>query len=289
MSLEQTKRAWAVRHPEIDGIGKVVLMRMADFSADDGSSVFASVPRIAADCCIGERTAQRAIQALLKTGMLILVAVEDPARRRGREYRLNLPEPVSERHPRQSDTPVTSTPKGCQSDTAPPSERHPYPRQSDTLNGYMNSHDNGHMNGHGENTPENVTPAALDKTAKPAKPVSSKRQKVTFPNNWSLGPSEAEDAARILETVPGLSIQPNREWDQFRDHHLKQGSIFSDWPAAWRTWMRNAVKYAERDASRPMTASQRKAEGGALLERLVMGGYEADPPTYDPEIFLEIE
>jgi uncharacterized protein YdaU (DUF1376 family) len=28
------------------------------------------------------------------------------------------------------------------------------------------------------------------------------------------------------------------EWPQFRDHHLKVGSRFSDWDAAWRTWVR---------------------------------------------------
>jgi len=31
--------------------------------------------------------------------------------------------------------------------------------------------------------------------------------------------------------------------DQFRDHHLKNGSLFADWDAAWRTWYRNALKF----------------------------------------------
>jgi hypothetical protein len=30
------------------------------------------------------------------------------------------------------------------------------------------------------------------------------------------------------------------EWAKFRDHHLKNGSTFADWKAAWRGWVRNS-------------------------------------------------
>lgn len=34
------------------------------------------------------------------------------------------------------------------------------------------------------------------------------------------------------------------ETESFLDHHTAKGTLFSDWSAAWRTWIRNAVKFA---------------------------------------------
>lgn len=36
------------------------------------------------------------------------------------------------------------------------------------------------------------------------------------------------------------------ETAKFLDHHKSKGSLFSDWHAAWRKWMRNVVDYAAR-------------------------------------------
>jgi hypothetical protein len=36
------------------------------------------------------------------------------------------------------------------------------------------------------------------------------------------------------------------EWNKFKDHHRAKGSRFVDWDAAWRTWIRHAVEFAER-------------------------------------------
>lgn len=30
---------------------------------------------------------------------------------------------------------------------------------------------------------------------------------------------------------------------QFRDHHASRGTVAKDWPATWRTWVRNALKF----------------------------------------------
>lgn len=44
--------------------------------------------------------------------------------------------------------------------------------------------------------------------------------------------------------VPDDRIQP--ETAKFLDHHKAKGSLFSDWPAAWRKWMRNVVEFQQR-------------------------------------------
>lgn len=36
------------------------------------------------------------------------------------------------------------------------------------------------------------------------------------------------------------------ETAKFLDHHKAKGTLFSDWPAAWRKWMRNVVEFAAR-------------------------------------------
>jgi hypothetical protein len=41
-----------------------------------------------------------------------------------------------------------------------------------------------------------------------------------------------------------LGVDPAEEEPKFRDYHLAHGSLMADWAAAWRTWCRNAAKYA---------------------------------------------
>ena len=38
-------------------------------------------------------------------------------------------------------------------------------------------------------------------------------------------------------------VEPEIEFESFRDHHLAKGSKFADWVAAFRTWIRNAERY----------------------------------------------
>ena len=38
-------------------------------------------------------------------------------------------------------------------------------------------------------------------------------------------------------------VNPDKQFEEFRDYHLKKGTRFADWDAAWRSWVRNAVKF----------------------------------------------
>lgn len=58
--------------------------------------------------------------------------------------------------------------------------------------------------------------------------------------------AEAQRRAMGFWTEKGrldLAHSVRDEAEHFRDHHLKLGNRFPDWPAAWRTWMRNALKF----------------------------------------------
>lgn len=52
----------------------------------------------------------------------------------------------------------------------------------------------------------------------------------------------------------------DRQSEMFRDHHLKSGSLFVDWHAAWRTWVQRSQQY-ER------TNGQSKSSVTAATER----------------------
>jgi hypothetical protein len=57
-----------------------------------------------------------------------------------------------------------------------------------------------------------------------------------IPEEWKPSESHTEMAAR-----EGLTV--HAEAEHFRDHHTARGSLMKDWDAAFRTWLRNAVKF----------------------------------------------
>jgi hypothetical protein len=72
------------------------------------------------------------------------------------------------------------------------------------------------------------------------KPMGRSRA-TTAPAEFSVTP---EMAAWARANTP--QIDAATETENFLDHHRAKGSAFKDWPAAWRTWMRNAVRFQPR-------------------------------------------
>jgi hypothetical protein len=68
----------------------------------------------------------------------------------------------------------------------------------------------------------------------PSKPA---KRKTALPADWSPRSEEREKAVST-----GLNC--DTEVDAFRDHHSAKGTLMLDWNAAFRTWLRNAVKFA---------------------------------------------
>jgi hypothetical protein len=42
-------------------------------------------------------------------------------------------------------------------------------------------------------------------------------------------------------------VGPAEQFERFLDHHRAKGSVFVDWDAAWRTWVRNGVGFQAKD------------------------------------------
>ncbi len=75
----------------------------------------------------------------------------------------------------------------------------------------------------------------------------------------------------------GLSAEEFRsEWRGFRDFHRSKGNTMADWPAAWRTWLRNRKRFAP---SRASPANRRPT----LAERFAQFDHdEPDQPHEQP-------
>lgn len=62
----------------------------------------------------------------------------------------------------------------------------------------------------------------------------------------SVYPEGFEFDERAIELAKSFNLNPHKECAAFRDHHVAKGSIFKDWQAAFRNWMRNSVKFAAK-------------------------------------------
>lgn len=62
--------------------------------------------------------------------------------------------------------------------------------------------------------------------------------------NWIPGSTE-----KSFASDHGISIET--EWSAFIDYHTGVGSLMASWPAAWRTWCRNAAKYSKTRKPEP--------------------------------------
>lgn len=88
-------------------------------------------------------------------------------------------------------------------------------------------------------------PVELRETGRetPAKPIGDRKRPAT------RMPAEADVDAWLAK----LSIPPRAssvEVAKFVDYHLARGSVMADWAAAWRTWSRNSVEFAQRAPAR---------------------------------------
>ena len=79
------------------------------------------------------------------------------------------------------------------------------------------------------NTPSNTAEGARKRNA----PATS------VPRPFEITPA-LRDWADAQGIPAGILVI---ETENFVDHHLAKGNVFSDWQAAWRKWMRNAKKW----------------------------------------------
>lgn len=88
----------------------------------------------------------------------------------------------------------------------------------------------------------------------------SPRSKTPCPDQLEPEQREAIRAWAERETIDLSSL--DSEWSAMRDHWISRGEQRADWPATFRTWLRNARRFAARDRNRDggLSPAQAKAE-----------------------------
>lgn len=92
-----------------------------------------------------------------------------------------------------------------------------------------------------KNPPTNAEALVCPPESRPAPKTTQtkdgQRRAKALPEGWEPAPGHRE-----LATTLGVSL--DAELPQFRDHHTAKRSLMADWDAAFRTWLRNAAKWA---------------------------------------------
>ena len=107
--------------------------------------------------------------------------------------------------------------------------------------------------------------------------AKEKKRRTQISDDWTLNPKNRQ-WAEAYANVAGVEIDWGLEADQFVDHHKKVGTVFADWKAAWRTWVRKAIKMEKPHANQHRGNGQKRSAHAALLA----AGARAAYPRPDP-------
>lgn len=131
------------------------------------------------------------------------------------------------------------------------------PLAEGSSNGYTNRSGNGSTHEHEhqhENEHENDlgrAPAAPTPSSDPPGQPNQRRpkrepkaSKCLLPRDWTPRPQERDRASRT-----GLDC--DAEAEKFRDHHTARANTMADWDAAFRTWLSNALRFANGTRAGP--------------------------------------
>ena len=102
----------------------------------------------------------------------------------------------------------------------------------------------------------------------PAKGTGKKVRKGPMPADFSKTPGLLSYAAK-----QGV-FEPEQEFEQFADYHAARGTLFLDWLAAWRTWVRNAVKFQARKMPNVVSAAGRRESEKMRIASQIFGANE---------------
>lgn len=213
---------------------RLIMLALADH-ADDEGRCYPSIQRLCRRTGLSERAVQTNIKKLGDQGYVRIIrgggkghsnlyfVSANPASNAPKET----PNPAADA-PRRKCTPAADAPQTPQQMRLNPAADAPEP--SGTIRGTVNS----------------VVARASDQTQDDLhldeKPKVKPKRAVALPEGWVPSEKNIRDAKEKNFTDEDI----RNEADQFRDHHHARGSTFKDWDAAWRTWVRNAIKFRNR-------------------------------------------
>lgn len=87
MSIKVSTLCWQLKLPTT---AKFVLLRLADFANDKGSSIYPALETVAEDCCLSVRAVRQAFRFLEDTGILRLIEASRGGRGRTSRYAIDM-------------------------------------------------------------------------------------------------------------------------------------------------------------------------------------------------------
>lgn len=95
--------------------------------------------------------------------------------------------------------------------------------------------------------PEDPPPAPTPPAPPPAPAPAPEEPK---PQRKTSYPADFEPNNTAVNMAHELRVDMVTAQAAFADHHCANGSTMADWQAAFRTWLRNAAKFAQQDAAK---------------------------------------
>jgi len=99
-------------------------------------------------------------------------------------------------------------------------------------------------NGHTAGTRHEVNRGDVNRGDVDGDTTPTRKRAAQLPSDW-----QPNDTHRIFAANNSLNLEA--EVEQFTDHHRAKGSTMKDWDAAFRTWLRNAVKWRKDAPAQP--------------------------------------
>jgi hypothetical protein len=221
--------SWVIEHSQHKGSALLVLLMIANHAHADGTNAFPSIETLAKECRMSDRQITRIIQGLEASGEL---KINRSAGRFSHRYSLPL-----------------------------------MPLNSDKLSGfkYQPNPDKSRTNPDKSRTNPDIAMSpepSLEPSLEPPSNNNKRARATVLPEDFT--PDEPPKKLKDSFTQEQLG----EEFEQFRDHHTAKGSKFTDWQAAWRTWLRNAVKFRgnAKGRARPQPTKSQTWDGDSQLD-----------------------
>ena len=261
MSIKVMTAVWD-RFPA-SGSDLLAMLALADWCDDNGGSLYPSMRAVAEKIRLSEKQARRIVQGFVNAGYLSVVGnATGGAPGTTKQFRLDVKKlvdlPLIGDHKTAETPPASVTPP---TSVTPPmlggDGPHPCPETAPTGGGLTviePSLEPSLGEARAQAPATTIGGAGFVGLSGSAKTIAVSAGASIRRKTGLTADFQPDDAALDLAGQLGVSVVA--ELGSFADHHVAKGSTMADWQAAFRSWLRNAAKFAKRDAVRAAGAGE---------------------------------
>ena len=270
MSIKVMTLVWDVF--PASGSELLAMLALADWCDDQGGSLYPSMRAVAQKIRVSEKQARRIVQGFVTGGYLSVVGNHaGGAPGSTKQFRLDVAKlaalPVAGAQKGAAPAVVDTPPTGV----TPPTGGSPTPPTGGSRTPPMGVREGSHpcperapMGGSLTVIEPSIEPSVGGERAQAHAPatdgvgvvdvVVDQVAKASPAKRKSACPADFVPDATAVDLARDLRVSLDDELASFVDHHAAIGSTMVDWQAALRVWLRNAAKFAKRDAARGLGA-----------------------------------